>query len=156
MTTTSRQAWEKQTPEIQDKRRALILEALSRVGRTCDELEEVLGLSHQTCSSVVTGLRKDEKIIDSGERRPTRYDCDAIVWMLRKIPEGPDEEWADLVRRKEQTQASLLRARARLTGLLAKLSSLEEEWDSFLGSHDFNKRTYRWTRRNTDVGNHQG
>lgn len=50
-------------------------------GRTCDELEEITGLPHQTVSARLRGLAKREVIADSGDRRPTRSGRKAVVWI---------------------------------------------------------------------------
>lgn len=53
-------------------------------GRTCDELERELNMSHQTCSASITGLKKEQAIMDSGEKRKTRTGRNAIVWIQYK------------------------------------------------------------------------
>lgn len=52
-------------------------------GCTCDQIEDVLGLKHQSASAAITHLRDDEYIYDSGLRRKTRSGRDAIVWRAR-------------------------------------------------------------------------
>lgn len=41
-------------------------------GATCDEIERMLGLSHQTVSARVTEAKARGEIVPNGERRPTR------------------------------------------------------------------------------------
>lgn len=53
-------------------------------GYTCDEMELKLGRSHQSVSATFNSLKRDEWIIDGGQRRPTRYGNLAIVWVARK------------------------------------------------------------------------
>lgn len=53
-------------------------------GYTDDELETVLGKSHQSVSAARNGLMQDGLLVDSGEKRPTRYGFDAIVWVTNK------------------------------------------------------------------------
>lgn len=51
-------------------------------GRTCDEVEVWLGMSHQTASARIRDLVKSGKIADSGKRRPTRSGRKAAVYMV--------------------------------------------------------------------------
>lgn len=63
----------------------LIIGAIGRhpkTGATCDELEVLLSLSHQTCSARVRECAKRRMIRDSGNTRPTRSGRQAIVWEL--------------------------------------------------------------------------
>ena len=50
-------------------------------GLTCDELELHLNMRHQTVSARVYELREGEWIRDSGERRLTRSNRKAVVWV---------------------------------------------------------------------------
>jgi hypothetical protein len=49
-------------------------------GATCCEVEEALGLLHQSASSSITRLRQAGRLVDSGKRRPTKTGRMAIVW----------------------------------------------------------------------------
>jgi predicted HTH transcriptional regulator len=49
-------------------------------GTTCCEVEEALGLLHQSASSSITRLRKAGHLVDTGKRRPTGSGRLAIVW----------------------------------------------------------------------------
>lgn len=49
-------------------------------GATCDEVEKILRLPHQTVSARVHELMKSGAIVDSGERRLTTSKRKAIVW----------------------------------------------------------------------------
>ena len=51
-------------------------------GATCDEVEQLLGLSHQTCSARFRQLALNGRIFKSGDVRPTRTGCDAVVWRI--------------------------------------------------------------------------
>ncbi len=57
----------------------LVLDGING-GSTCDELEQTLGLSHQTVSARLRGLAQAGLIVDGGGRRPTRSNRKAIVW----------------------------------------------------------------------------
>lgn len=49
-------------------------------GATCDRLEQVLGMSHQTTSARLNDLARRGKILDSGRREKTRTGRPAICW----------------------------------------------------------------------------
>jgi hypothetical protein len=52
-------------------------------GMTCDDLEILLGRSHQSVSSCIRLGAKRRWIEDSGERNPTRSGRRAVVWRLK-------------------------------------------------------------------------
>lgn len=56
------------------------IQAAGIYGRTCDELEGILGGRHQTVSPRVNELMKAKKII-SGGRRMTRSGRKATIWV---------------------------------------------------------------------------
>jgi hypothetical protein len=67
--------------------RATIFRLIERAGDngyTCDEMEIELNRSHQSISATFNSLKRDEWIIDGGQRRQTRYGNPAIVWVARK------------------------------------------------------------------------
>lgn len=80
---TSRAAHESIKPDA-SRIAGRILDAIKARPRTCAELEDDLSLSHQTCSARITHLNKDEKIVDSGERRRTASGRKAIVWRVKE------------------------------------------------------------------------
>jgi len=49
-------------------------------GLTCDEVEALTGLPHQTASARIRGLRSGGWIRDGGKRRNTRRGRAAVVW----------------------------------------------------------------------------
>jgi hypothetical protein len=57
------------------------------VGVTCDEVERLLGLSHQTCSARFSELKRDKLLVPTQLRRPTRSGAQArvmiIAWPVR-------------------------------------------------------------------------
>lgn len=63
---------------------AAILSQLKRkpTGLTCDELETLLSMSHQTASARLRDLVMRGDIQDSGKRRKTRTGRTAIVWTV--------------------------------------------------------------------------
>lgn len=53
-------------------------------GKTCDEIEEILGERHQAISARLRELVLSERIIDTGSRRPTRSGRNANVYRFVK------------------------------------------------------------------------
>jgi len=49
-------------------------------GTTCDRLEVLLGMSHQTASARINDLARAGRIVDSGRREKTRTGRNAICW----------------------------------------------------------------------------
>jgi len=54
-------------------------------GRTCDEVEQIMSLTHQTASARITELAARAQIIDSGVRRLTRSGRNARVYVEAKL-----------------------------------------------------------------------
>ena len=54
-------------------------------GMTCDEVEDVMKLRHQTASARIRELVQDNKLVDSGYRRLTRSNHPATVWMIPAV-----------------------------------------------------------------------
>jgi len=78
---TSRAAMESQDSGKKSRREQQILAYIdANGGATCCEVEEALGLLHQSASSTITGLRKAGRLFDTGKRRPTNTGRMAIVW----------------------------------------------------------------------------
>lgn len=50
-------------------------------GRTCDEVEDQLRMRHQTASARIRELYLKGLLFDSGERRRTRSNRSAVVWV---------------------------------------------------------------------------
>lgn len=58
-----------------EQNRGRVLEAIRAAGAngmTCDEVQVLLGLSHQQCSPRVSELARSGEIVPSGLTRPTR------------------------------------------------------------------------------------
>lgn len=68
------------TPNMREKVFALIKDAGDH-GITCDEVEIVTGLKHQTASARLYELRKAGRVVDSGERRKTSSGSTARVYV---------------------------------------------------------------------------
>ena len=60
----------------------------SKIGATCDEIELMLNMRHQTASCMITFLKDDGFVCDSGLRRNTRTGRKAIVWVIAKKNEN--------------------------------------------------------------------
>lgn len=58
-----------------------LIETQGEHGATCDEVEVILDLSHQTASATINGLMRVKTIRDSGNRRLTRLGRWAKVWV---------------------------------------------------------------------------
>jgi predicted transcriptional regulator len=81
---TSREAKESLDENITSLR-AAVLELIRESGQngvTCEELESVLAMKHQTASARIRDLAKAGRIMDSGMRRKTSSGRAAIVWVL--------------------------------------------------------------------------
>ena len=66
-----------------------LLESLVDENYTCDELEVLLEAKHQSMSAQIRKGVLDGDIEDTGEKRPTRSNRQAIVWAL-KVGEALD------------------------------------------------------------------
>lgn len=80
---TSRAAAESMEPHAGtlEAKVLIAIRAAGDEGHTDDELEQVLGLSHQTTSARRRALVIRCLVKDSGERRPTRSGRGATVWI---------------------------------------------------------------------------
>ena len=63
---------------------ARVKAAVAERPRTCDALEVVTGLSHQTVSARLRGLVLRDQIEDSGRKARTRSGRSAVVWRVRE------------------------------------------------------------------------
>lgn len=61
-----------------------ILTLITLVPRTCHEIETATQHSHQTASARITWLKQHGYIEDSGHRRKTPSNRDAIVWKAKE------------------------------------------------------------------------
>lgn len=73
-------AWDSIQPRI-GTITATVLASITDCAATCDELEQRLSLSHQTCSASVNSLMKSGLIVADG-KRPTRSGRKATVWRV--------------------------------------------------------------------------
>jgi hypothetical protein len=78
---TSIAALEALDPAVRARRERQIFEYIKATGgATCWEIENALGLLHQSASSTITRLRSAGHLVDTGERRPTNTGRMATVW----------------------------------------------------------------------------
>jgi predicted transcriptional regulator len=61
-------------------------------GATTDEVEDRLGMKHQTASARVRKLAKEGLIRDSRRVRPTRSNRNAVVWITKSQYEGENHD----------------------------------------------------------------
>ena len=79
---TSCEAYKGTPSKVRSKIRQQIAAKIEELqNATCDEIEVLLGLSHQCISARISELHKDEIIKDSGERRLTRLGRKARVYV---------------------------------------------------------------------------
>ena len=75
--------------------RASILAYITRQeGSTCDEVEVVLNLRHQTASCFIRFMTQEGVLKDSGSKRLTRSGRTAIVWI--PTPQKPFDPQRDM------------------------------------------------------------
>lgn len=87
---------------------AQVLDAIvKRGGATSDEVEEALGLPHQTVSARFWELHRRGTIADSGERRRTRAGRNAAVYKLTKQAKAEQAERERAAREAQGTQVDL-------------------------------------------------
>lgn len=79
---TQDEAWLHAKPR-QSTIAAKVLAAIEDCASTCDELEQRLGLTHQTCSATVNDLMRRKLIVSCGYRK-TRSNRSARVWCAAK------------------------------------------------------------------------
>ena len=81
-TDTSKAAAEFQAQGKAQSDAAYILEIFKAYGRghTCDEIEKLTGLSHQTASARINGLVRKRLIMITNDKRRTRTGCFARVY----------------------------------------------------------------------------
>lgn len=80
------------TKKKNEYRRKIYYAIKWRGGKTCDEIEVMLGLRHQTASCFIRFLTQDGLLIASNERRMTRAGRTAIVWKTAPIQPNPQQE----------------------------------------------------------------
>jgi predicted ArsR family transcriptional regulator len=79
---TSRDAAESMRPHVSELEREILEFVRSDGGATCDEVEDCMGIAHQTASARLKGLADKGLIKDSGARRPTRSGRAARVYVV--------------------------------------------------------------------------
>lgn len=86
---TSVIAYESTPSKIREKHKSILLGKIREEGNaTGDELARMLEMPHQTVSARMSELKKDERIIDTGERRPTQLGRPARVYKVNEVQNG--------------------------------------------------------------------
>ncbi len=81
-TETSRVAAKSIEP-VMDRLEKQVYEVLSRKPMTCDRVEVITGMSHQTASARINALARKKLIQPTGQKLPTRSGRPAMVWEVR-------------------------------------------------------------------------
>lgn len=103
------------------------LRARGRAGGTDDQIEEGLGVRHETVSARRNDLVKMGLVEDSGERRPTRRDCDARVWVVVEPGTGVPALSRGMHRRPKLTREQAEREARILEALRATGGATDDE-----------------------------
>jgi predicted HTH transcriptional regulator len=83
---TSVNAHQSTSSKIRAKHRMLILEKIREIGNaTCNEIEKFLNLTHQTASARISELKRNERIVDTGQRRLTDSKRPARVYKINEV-----------------------------------------------------------------------
>jgi hypothetical protein len=80
-------------------------------GCTCDEVEQLLDLRHQTASARIRELRDKKKLIDTGRRRRTRSNRPAAVYIVPSAGRTPKNNRVLLLKKRikqEYADATLI------------------------------------------------
>ena len=76
-------AWMDHLPKRNQNLRRVVRALLdSKGGMTCDEVETMTGMSHQSCSATISHASRRGLLLKSGLRRPTRTGSLAMVYVL--------------------------------------------------------------------------
>ena len=87
-----RESWEAWVSHDSKKALRRVVKTLldSNAGLTCDEVEVLTGMSHQTASATISHASRRGLLLKSGLRRPTRTGRKAQVYQLGTPPEATD------------------------------------------------------------------
>ena len=85
-TNTSKEALASVRPYVPGMRDQIwnFISNMQKNGATCDEVEQMYCMRHQTASARIRELFLAGKIVDSGERRATRSGRSAVVWKSKE------------------------------------------------------------------------
>ena len=85
---TSLAAFEAAKPKMPSLRAQITKELLLKGPTTCDDLEKLLGRTHQSVSAQLTIMKKEGAIEDSGERGTTSSGREAIKWIVSDVTQA--------------------------------------------------------------------
>ena len=86
---TSRQAWQGVADQLAAVDAQILRYILAHDGATCSEVEDALGLSHQTASAQIRHMVEGDVLADSGETRRNAKNRQCIVWAVPAPPPPP-------------------------------------------------------------------
>lgn len=89
---TSAQAAHALGDDERQRLEAVVYAVLAAQPRTCDDIEGVTGLPHQTASARIRGLVLKGQVMDSGDRATTRHRRRAVVWRVRTAADNEEGE----------------------------------------------------------------
>lgn len=69
-----------------------LIASIGANGATCDEVEKILRMKHQTASARINELCAEGHIVRSGDVRKTRGGVDADVWIVPKFAPDPRQQ----------------------------------------------------------------
>ena len=93
---TSVIAYESTPSKIREKHKAVLLHTIEEQGNaTGDELARMLEMPHQTVSARMSELKRDERILDTGERRLTQLGRPARVYKINEVKNGIRQDTAN-------------------------------------------------------------
>lgn len=89
-------AYESTPNHIRQRHKAILLRAIEEQGdATGDELAIMLEMPHQTVSARMSELKRDERIVDTGERRLTKLGRPARVYKINEVKHGVRQNTAN-------------------------------------------------------------
>ncbi len=96
---------------------ARVLDHIRRYPSTDEEIERILGLSHQSASARRRELVLGGEIIDSGDRRKNSTGRMAIVWRVAREGETAPKEKVTLAKRVASLESKLAAMEERVSRL---------------------------------------
>ena len=100
-------------------------------GATCWEIEVGMSLAHQTASARIRELQQKGQVKDSGWRRRTGSNRNAVVWVVADLPESQMGPAVSLRNQLEAAQRRIQELESENAQLRRQLSGISLEWDLF-------------------------
>jgi hypothetical protein len=86
---TSKEAWAAIQPHLPEVDHDIFAFIVRTGGSTSEEIEQGLGMRHQTVSAEISHMTDAGFLVDGGGRRKTSSNRKAIVWEQRPPPKSP-------------------------------------------------------------------